>query len=169
MTKHNKVKKFVLFVTVGAILLTIPPIAQKYIIVNTTPSLPGRVYLINHDRNLVRNATVMFCHTEKVNALIQMIRKQTGACPLTGATPNLKIIAGVPGDLVIADGKGEITINGNIFTGTSTKPQLPSWRFEGVIPPHRYLLLTHHRDGLDSRYFGFIAEEQIISTIKELF
>lgn len=166
----TKIKRFLLYVIVGSsVLISTMLLCQRYVLLNTTASLPGKIYLINHNKEFKRNALVVFCHTEAVNHFIQMIKPQYGSCPATHATPNLKIIAGVPGDQVFADGHREIRINGEFFEGSSTKPKFPSWHFDGVIPPHKYLLLTHHRDGLDSRYFGLIDEKQLISTIKCIF
>lgn len=145
-------------------------------LINTTASLPGYFYhkvKVDPDlNNLKKNQIIELCvkpdsKAYKIDKIIH--KKSHGRCP-TGRKPWLKLIAALPGDQVLSDGKNYLTINGNQLIGTKPNSKiLPKFIYEGVVPENKILVYTNHKDSLDSRYFGFINPDEIVAVMEELF
>jgi len=86
--------------------------------------------------------------------------------------PFLKIIRGVPGDVVTCDGR-RFFING-VFAGEAkeqTKRGNPlTLGPTGVIPPDNYFVWTPHKDSYDSRYgeVGWVTKQHILGRARRI-
>jgi conjugative transfer signal peptidase TraF len=135
--------------------------------INTSPSLPIGLYISTPDNgyNLIE-----FCPVEPFASFAtgRGYRSQ-GRCP-DGATPLLKPVVAVPGDIV------ELSVGGLSVNGTAlpnTRPSatdsfgrvMPIWPFGvyAVAPGTVWVASSHHPRSFDSRYFGSIQ----ISAIRE--
>ena len=84
----------------------------------------------------------------------------------------MKRVVGVPGDVVRVDGSG-LHINGDlvapglVLAGTLGHPSA-HWFREEVIPEGRVYVAGLHPQSYDSRYFGPIAEHQIVGQARGL-
>lgn len=144
---------------------------NRYIIFNISDSLPGYVYWINHDLDLKRNGTVAICTTPDVNKILKVLNKDfpSHRCP-TGQLPHLKLLAALPGDRVEVDRVNDIKVNGIVFKNSTPTNLLPlsEWQYQGFLKADRYLVLTHNPMSFDSRYYGTIKGEQILSTVTRI-
>ena len=147
-------------------------ITSNYIVINKSNSLPGHVYLIKHDLNYEKDSLVLFCPDEKLTNLEEVLNNsvRSSRCK-TGVNPLIKVVAATSYDDVIADGEHNLIINNKVIPNSkpSSKVPLPIWTFNGILPKDEVLVLTSNPESLDSRYYGPIQAEQILSTVKELF
>ena len=139
---------------------------DEKLVLNATHSLPGWIYL-RVSGEIARGDIVSACApplAAKIGTLLHnvIVNNYSGVCP-EHTNPLLKIAAALPGDWVEADGKGEIKINGIAFAGSAPRlgSLLPVFTYKGALPEGKYLLLTHHPDGFDSRYFGLVRQDSL--------
>lgn len=93
-------------------------------------------------------------------------------------TTAVKIIAAVPGDQVTVDESG-VAVNGKIWGAmahvgpdgrlSEIGKTLNDYRRNEIVPEGRFLMLATHERSYDSRYWGTIAEEQVIGRVIPLF
>ena len=127
--------------------------------INSSASLPQHVFLIHKGEAPQRGQYVAF-------------RWQGGGLHPAGTT-FVKILAGVPGDVVTRNER-DFFVNGE-FVGTAKTHSRSGAALEpaaaGVIPPGHYFVRAPHPDSLDSRYRlpGLIAQDQIIGRAYALF
>ncbi len=127
---------------------------------NVTPSLPERAFLVlKFDKALIRGDHVSFLHP--------------GGGPYLPGAPFVKIVLGVPGDLVTQQ-DGRFYVNGRYVS--SAKPvSSRGYPLEpgptGVIPPDHYYVHTPHPDSFDSRYkaTGWVSAHRVIGRAIPLF
>ena len=165
-------KSFLFLTGILILLITAHVIMSYYIVINKSSSLPGHVYLINHSRDYKLNSIILFCPDEKLTRLEDALNNsvKSSRCP-TGVNPLLKTVSALPYDYIQADGENNLIINNQVIRNSKpgVKIPLPKWRFEGLLPKDNLLVLTSNPDSLDSRYYGPISTDQIISTVTELF
>ncbi len=140
----------VLLVVASAMLLI--AIGSPWLITNIDKSLPGKFYRIERGAMPGR---------EEIAAL------HAPANPYyPNGAPFLKIIRGVPGDLVTRQGQA-FFINGTFIGNAKEKtrgdfPLTPGPT--GIIPPQHFFIWTPHPDSYDSRYgeIGWVESRLII-------
>lgn len=147
---------------------------DEKLVLNVTHSLPGFVYL-RTEGAIERGDIVSACAppvAAKIGRILHnmVINEYSGVCPQQ-TNPLLKIVAAKAGDYVEADGINEIKINGKSFKGSAPHPNavIPAFIFKGRIPKGRFLLLTHHYDGFDGRYFGLSHQIELRYKYRRLF
>ena len=132
--------------------------------VNFTSSMPVGIYLIGAE-SAQRDDMVTFClpSDNQFSALAkERTYLQSGLCP-SGRQPLLKILAGVPGDLVEISESG-IALNGAPLADTKRpshdrrgRPLPDPLLSNGVIPDGLALVISNEHDGgFDSRHFGLV-------------
>lgn len=132
--------------------------------VNFTSSMPAGLYLLTPEPP-GRFDPASFClPPDNPFSGLAETRKylRAGLCP-SGRQPLLKMVAGLPGDLVALTESG-IVLNGHRLPGTkrpacdSRGRALPdSLLREGVIPGGLALVLSReHEGGFDGRHFGLL-------------
>lgn len=120
---------------------------------NATESLPEKMYLISKwEKSVVKGQYIAF--------------KWHGGGPYGKGWEFIKIVRGVPGDVVRFEGQ-KVFINDQFVAEAKThsKHGQPLQRGpEGVIPPGKFFVFTPHKDSLDSRYgmAGWIDESAIV-------
>jgi len=136
---------------------------HHYVLIGTnfvTKSLPDHVFVtLKQQRVLDRGDYVTFTWS--------------GGGPYPRGMRFTKIVAGMPGDVVTAEGPNYY-INGRLVatakpvskTGHPLKPGPV-----GVIPAGHYFVVATHPDSLDSRYAmtGWVRDEQVIGRAVPLF
>lgn len=127
--------------------------------INTTKSLPHRLFLIEPGAAPARGELVAF-------------RWPGGGSYPRGAT-FIKLIAGMPGD-VVTQLDGDYFVN--CFPAGRAKPTSRHGAAlqpgpTGTLPPHTYYVRAPHPDSLDSRYAltGWVTRSQIIGRAHALF
>lgn len=159
----------------GLLLFTAAvPYVQRHVIINTTPSMPGTLY-VRTNKDPEPGDTVLVCPDARLAKLEKImhfnargiVRNQCGG----DVIGFIKIYAAKGGDSVKADGIHELLINGTAFKGSAPNPSftLPVFRHEGELQAGEALVLTHNRDSFDSRYYGLIKENMIKAVLKEIF
>ena len=127
--------------------------------INSSSSLPVRVFLIHKGKQPARGQYVAF--------------RWNAGTPHREGTTFVKILAGVPGDRVTRVDRN-FFVNGQ-FVGTAKTHGLSGAPLEpapgGVIPLGSYFVHASHPDSLDSRYRlpGLIAQSQVIGRAYALF
>lgn len=128
--------------------------------VNVSPSLPGHVYIIiKGDRDIKRGDYAAF--------------RWNGKGPYKSGLTFLKVVRGMPGDTVTAEGR-RFFVNGD-FVGVAKTKSLTGMPLStgpiGVIPEGQYYVFAPHPDSLDSRYAltGWICHEDILGRAVVLF
>lgn len=135
-------------------------ISHHYVLgLNTTASLPHRLFLIHKNATVTRGAYVAF-------------RWHGNGLYPPGIT-FVKIVAGLPGDRV-STREREFFVNG-ASAGMAKHLSRSGTPLElgptGIIPPGHYYVKAPHPDSLDSRYrlTGWIPQAQIIGRAYALF
>ena len=150
-----------LLIAVGSILavtMLILSLLSPWFITNIDQSLPGWVYEIDR-------------HAMPVRHQIAGIKVPRNPYYPDGA-PFLKIIGGIPGDVVTRH-DNTFYVNGVAMVEVKTEtqngyPLTPGPT--GIIPPGRYFVFTPHKDSYDSRYaeIGWITSEHILGTARRI-
>jgi len=126
---------------------------------NGSPSLPHRLFLIEKGTLPSRDEYVAF--------------RWAGGGPYPAGVTFVKVIAGIPGDVVTCADR-DFYVNGAPVgrAKTTSRQGVPlDPGPTGTLPPGRYYVRAPHPDSLDSRYrlTGWIAESQIIGRAHALF
>jgi conjugative transfer signal peptidase TraF len=137
---------------------------------NYSKSMPLGFYKISENSPIKRGDTVSFC-LEENNLYAQLVKDRkylgAGTCP-TNLQPLLKIVGGVPGDLVEFTDTG-IFVNGQKIKN-SIRPLVdskgrkmpPSLLGNGFIPKGFVLVVSFDSElGFDSRHFGLIPKSSL--------
>lgn len=142
---------------------------------NPTPSLPVGLYRLA-DGMPQCGDPVSFCLTGPfVGLAAERGYLKPGSCP-SGLRPLLKVVAGLPGDLVQVGPAGiRVTPPGaraaclwpdsRIKTTDRYRRPVPSALASGVIPPGFVLAPGVHPGSFDSRYFGFVPLDSLRRTL----
>lgn len=164
------------FIAITGILVLVVSmnLLKNYFSINTTDSLPEHLFYKEsrvRDITLQHNDYVRLCPLySKVADFYRIFdfKKDTGNCD-NGQLAFLKKIAAVPGDDVIVDDKG-ISVNGKLINNTKAlSSKARHFEFKGKVPKDSYLVYTDHKEGYDSRYFGFILKDEITHKIRPVF
>ena len=140
-------------ITMLAIVLCSP-----WYITNIDQSLPGLFYQIERDELPKRNDVAGICVPKNPY--------------YPEGAPFLKIIRGVPGDVVTCDGR-RFFING-VFAGEAKEQTQRGNPLTlgptGVIPADHYFVWTPHTDSYDSRYgeVGWVTVQHILGTARRV-
>lgn len=142
---------------------------------NPTPSLPVGLYRLA-DGIPQRGDPVSFCLAGPfVRLAAERGYLKPGSCP-SGLRPLLKVLAGLPGDLVRVGPDGiRVTSpgarvacpwpNSRIKTADRYGQPVTSALASGVIPPGFALVLGDHPGSFDSRYFGLVPLDSLRRTL----
>lgn len=128
--------------------------------INVSESLPDKAFVVaKYDHKIERGNYVSFAWN--------------GSGPYGKGLEFVKIIRGVPGDVVTLEGR-KVFINGE-YVATAKELSKTRQPLElgptGVIPPGKYFVFAPHPDSLDSRYAltGWIDEEAILGRAYPIF
>lgn len=141
-----------------SVTMLVIALCSPWYVTNIDQSLPGLFYQIEWGELPKRND-------------VAGIRVPKNPYYPEGA-PFLKIIRGVPGDVVTCDGR-KFFING-LFAGEAkeqTKRGNPlTLGPTGIIPADHYFVWTPHKDSYDSRYgeVGWVAKQNILGTARRV-
>lgn len=134
--------------------------AQLYTFgLNVTESLPHRFFLISKGEPVIRGQYVAF--------------RWAGGGPYEAGRTFVKIVAGVPGDVVTRNGR-DFFVNGK-HVGTAKTHSRKGEPLEpgrvGVLGPGQYYVMGTHKDSLDSRYamIGWIESKAFVGRAYALF
>lgn len=143
-------------------------------ILNLTESMPVGLYSPIQYSRAKPGDIVVFCPPEREPFVTAVRRgylsRSNGACAIT---PLMKIVAAGPGDRAVISRSG-IIVNGKPIPGTEQYPNdpsgrpLPRYKFDGVLKKSEYFVTTPQKMSFDSRYFGKINENQIITKVKPI-
>lgn len=177
MRKISRQSEFITnFIAITGILVFVVTmnLLKNYFSINTTDSLPEHLFYKEsrvRDITLQHNDYVRLCPLySKVADFYKIFdyKKDTGNCD-NGQLAFLKKIAAVPGDNVIVDKNG-ISVNGKLIKNTKAlSSKARHFEFKGKVPKDSYLVYTDHKEGYDSRYFGFILKDEITHKIRPVF
>lgn len=177
MRKISRQSEFITnFIAVTGILVFVISmnLLKNYFSINNTDSLPEHLFYKEsraRDIALQHNDYVRLCPLySKVADFYRIFdyKKDTGNCD-NGQLAFLKKIAAVPGDNVIVDKNG-ISVNGKLIKNTKAlSSKARHFEFKGKVPKDSYLVYTDHKEGYDSRYFGFILKDEITHKIRPVF
>ena len=124
-----------------------------------TESLPQKTFLIlKQSKTVARDDYIAF--------------KWQGGPPYPRGLTFVKMVKGVPGDVVTREGR-DYYING-AKVATAKEFSLKGEPLElgptGIIPAGRYFVWTPHKDSLDSRYgrAGWISQDDVLGRVKPL-
>lgn len=121
--------------------------------INATESLPEKIYLISKwEKSVVKGQYVSF--------------KWHGGGPYGKGWEFVKIVRGVPGDVVRFEGR-KVYINDEYVAEAkpfSKHGQPLDLGPQGIIPEGKFFVFTPHPDSLDSRYAmaGWIDEKAVV-------
>lgn len=177
MRKISRQSEFITnFIAITGILVFVVSmnLLKNYFSINTTDSLPEHLFYKEsrvRDITLQHNDYVRLCPLySKVADFYRIFdyKKDTGNCD-NGQLAFLKKIAALPGDNVIVDKNG-ISVNGKLIKNTKAlSSKARHFEFKGKVPKDSYLVYTDHKEGYDSRYFGFILKDEITHKIRPVF
>ncbi|HQH28370.1 MAG TPA: conjugative transfer signal peptidase TraF [Oligoflexia bacterium] len=140
---------------------------------NLSPSMPLGLYR-EVSLPVTRGTLVAACLPEQIASLGRSRRYlRRGRCAAK-AEPVLKQVRGIPGDVVTVAPEG-VFINGELLAHTAPlaadshgRPlQAYTGKFR-VAPGELWIFSEHAPNGWDSRYFGPIPEQSVISVVQPL-
>jgi len=156
----------------GIAILVFLALGRTGVRLNASPSLPIGLYLTTPNTHA---SLVEFCPDEPAASLsISRGYRSPGSCP-DGATPLLKPVVAVAGDVVEVSARG-LAVNGRLLLNTqrqaidSNGRRMPTWP-EGlyhVAPGTVWVASSYHARSFDSRYFGPIRVASIRNHIRPL-
>ncbi len=116
---------------------------------NMTDSIDGVLFLRHPGKDVEKGSTVIF-------------PLQHRALP-PGVDHMVKIVMCIPGDILLREGRsfycnGEFVATAKEFTNYGDPLIAFDWA-SGRIPEGVFFASTGHKDGFDSRYFGFVKYE----------
>lgn len=138
---------------------------------NFTESMPKGYYSIV-ERNPVtvtNEEIVTFCPDHTVyfsEAFTRRYIKQGGEKEACWVTPLLKVVGAKAGDHVHADENG-IVVNGVLLAHSASQPkdgngkEMKIWRYDGIVPEGKVVLVNPMDLSFDSRYFGLVDTKDI--------
>ena len=121
--------------------------------INVTESLPEKIYLVSKwEKSVVKGQYVSF--------------KWHGGGPYGKDWEFIKIVRGVPGDVVKFEGQ-KVFINDEFVAEAKTHSKYGQPLVigpQGLIPAGQFFVFTPHKDSLDSRYAlaGWIDEKAVV-------
>ena len=141
--------------------LAMAPERLPKVIVNLTPSVPVWLYLTSYEP-VTRGAIVMLSPTSQAHRMA-LVHAVAGA-----HRPLLEIVAAMAGDRVCRLGL-MVSINGHSRVWARrtdhTYQPLRYWQGCHALRFNELLVLGTHRDSFDGRYFGPIAQSDVITRI----
>lgn len=163
----DKIKKQLLKIslTLGGIVL----VAQHFLVINNSPSLPEGLYLKTWETP--QKGDIVLVSPPDSPAFREALKKHFLSPGLTRAGTGyiIKKLAatGRGGDEVSISPDG-IRVNGDLLADSRRQPisfthTCAAW--DGPIPPGYVLLYAPHSRSFDSRYFGLLSEEVIVTPI----
>lgn len=129
----------------------------SHLLVSTSPSLDHQVFLrlaLGSQKERMQGEYLVFSHPggghihQGLSQGNDLLIKQVGCRPGEKLTmENGQVFCqGVPlGEQLETDGQGR---------------KLPRFTYDGIVPPGKYYMIGSHERSYDSRYFGFIDEQQ---------
>ena len=129
----------------------------SHLLVSTSPSLDHRVFLgraLDSQQEKRRGQYLVFSHSDGghihqgLHQGNDLLIKQVGCLPGEKLTIQNGQVScqGIPlGEQLETDGQGR---------------KLPRFAYDGIIQPGKYFMIGSHERSYDSRYFGFIDEQQ---------
>ena len=138
---------------------------------NFTDSMPKGYYSIveRNPASVTNEEIVTFCpdHTVYLSesfARRYLLPAESGEnC---WVTPLLKVVGAKTGDHVHADENG-IVVNGVVLAHSGSQPRdgfgqdMKIWRYDGIVPEGKVVLVNPMNLSFDSRYFGMVDTKQI--------
>lgn len=138
---------------------------------NFTDSMPKGYYSIveRNPASVTNEEIVTFCpdHTVYLSesfARRYLLPAESGEnC---WVTPLLKVVGAKTGDHVHADENG-IVVNGVVLAHSGSQPRdgfgqdMKIWRYDGIVPEGKVVLVNPMDLSFDSRYFGMVDTKQI--------
>lgn len=148
----------------GTILAAATP-PHPLLLWNVSPSVPRGLYAVSAAGPMRRGETVVAHMPASFGALAA----ERGYVP--ARVPLVKRVAALPGDHVCALGR-DLYIDGRLAATRQVSDgrgrPLPWWRGCGVLPEGSVLLLSGPADSFDGRYFGPIAQGDVVGSARLL-
>jgi conjugative transfer signal peptidase TraF len=143
------------------------------ITINLTSSMPRGFYVKSHKEKIGVNDYVSFCPKNDKNFLLAKERGYftSGSCSLD-IQPLIKKVVGVGGSRVVVKRRG-VFINGRrVKDSTPLRRDGRNNHLEIArdrrLKTGEFWLMSEHKRGFDSRYFGSISSSEVLSTLKPL-
>lgn len=161
MPKYKSLINAMIFVAIAYSLYFVLHYFNIGLIKQVTPSMPKGYYLTYRTEDIGRNDDVLFQPNEKTQQFI------VGHGWLPKGVPLLKRIVGIQGDRLCIK-QQQVVLNNKTIASIKDKDikgnQLPQFQFCGVIAHNQYFVQGIANDhSFDSRYYGLISGNQIIS------
>lgn len=175
----RRIKKLIFIYIVAGIAFTVIGLFGRCNFeLNTTESMPKGLYYVLSNTELARNDMVTFC--PPYNEFLKFAERQGFWGDLkkicNRQTPKyMKKIVGIPGDSISVFYSGVYVNNVKIANSEAYTKILSDKIFAGyekkfVLKSDEYFLMSDYNPlSFDSRYFGVIKREQIISSVNPFF
>lgn len=138
---------------------------------NFTDSMPKGYYSIveRNPASVTNEEIVTFCPDHTVYLSESFARRYLQPAESgenCWVTPLLKVVGAKTGDHVHADENG-IVVNGVVLAHSGSQPRdgfgqdMKIWRYDGIVPEGKVVLVNPMDLSFDSRYFGMVDTKQI--------
>ncbi len=153
----NRREKTLAIVVLAALLVGVWLPAR--IIVSTSPSLQHRVFFMTKVRNNIKTGDYLVFRHEETAFIHKGLKQENDRL--------IKKVGCSPGEILTSDSDKKYFC-GQIYLGTaldtdSTDRPLPSFSFIGPVPENRYFMVGSSPRSFDSKYFGFVHADDILS------
>lgn len=147
-------------------------LAQRYLVINVTDSMPKGIYLKQYG-NIKRNDIVLVCLDSKSERLGLSRHYILPGMACGKSSPLVKEVLAIPEDNVSFNSRG-LAINSSFYllsitSYDSENRKLPIFPYGQYHTAGYWLIGTHASNSWDSRYWGPVKREQIISKLLPLF
>ncbi len=157
----KKVCRYIYYFAAGMIVFLSVAVLSGHLSITTTPSMKYRIWFIfSPGDDLDRGSYIRF-----------LFRDPFGFVGEEGSA--IKRVVCIPGDHLKSDAQRNFFCNGR-FIGKGKNFSLqgvpaPHFAYDGEIPKGKYFVMGDHPDSYDSRYFGFVSKEDVLSEAKPIF
>lgn len=150
-------RKYLITAAIALSVVLLGLCLPSHLLVSTSPSLDHRVFLrlaLDGHEGRLKGEYLVFSHPggahihQGLHQGNDLLIKQVGCRPGEKLTIENRQVScqGMPlGEQLETDGQGR---------------QLPRFTYDGIVPPGKYFMIGSHERSYDSRYFGFIDEQQ---------
>lgn len=146
---------------------------NSILVLNLTPSMPRGLYVKEFSSEINRSDIVLVCLNDPYKNLGLAKGYLVKGKKCQGSDPLLKSVIAIPGDNVVLY-DDYVMVNGvklpypTLSFDSKNRPLTPYPRKTYLNTSGYWLIGTHDKRSWDSRYWGPVARQQIISKIKSL-
>lgn len=175
----RNIQKIIIFMMLGFVFLVffenfLGRFLNKYLIINITSSLPVGFYLKHENKDPKKGDIVVICPVQNEVFMLAINRKYINLSDDKNSNcwseRLMKVVVAVEGDFVQAGSNG-VFVNDKFQQNSqpqqidSFNREMPKLELERHLQQGELFLLTPNKKSFDSRYFGMVKKENVVTKV----